>query len=97
MQKLFYEKEEQKILPKDLDLDPLVENKNISQTKHIINPNFYSDFVYDLRKTRAQLEQSTERIIRLAKIAMAISIMKASQSKQNKKIKTINLKKRFKN
>ena len=97
MQKLFYEKEEQKISQKqDLDLDPLVES-NAAQNKYIINPKFYSDFVYDFRKTRIELEQSTERIIRIVKIAIAISKMKALKSKQSQERKINNFKKKFKN
>ncbi|MCX8163670.1 MAG: hypothetical protein N3D10_03920 [Candidatus Micrarchaeota archaeon] len=57
-------------LQKDLNLNPLVET---TTQKFIINPTLYSDFVYEFRKTRQELEKSAERIIRLAKIGMLIN------------------------
>ncbi|MEM3361798.1 MAG: hypothetical protein QXV64_02275 [Candidatus Anstonellaceae archaeon] len=72
--------QEEKI--KKLSLEPMIETK-IEKT-YLINPKFYSDFVYEFRKTRKEIERAAERIVRLAKIGMLINKMKHTQNKKNK-------------
>ncbi|MFN3910045.1 MAG: hypothetical protein ACK4J0_02330 [Candidatus Anstonellaceae archaeon] len=77
MQKLIKESIEEEPIEKNLKKE--LQNPLVDEEKskiRLIDPSLHSEFVYEFRKTRFELEQSAERIIRLAKIGILINKMK---------------------